>query len=214
MIVVGVDIGGTFTDLMLYDTASEAVHVHKVRSTPAEPERAMVEGLSSSAPRPAWTRGTSGRLPRDHRRHERRAHVRGRDGGDDHESRLPGHRSHRAPPAPRALLDHAGHPVAGPPLRAAAPPQGRLGAARPAPRASSWSRWTRRCASARELREAGVEAVAVCLLFSYLNPERRARGDRGRGDAGRVRDDQRGHLTAVPEFERFTTACMNAFVGP
>ena len=45
MIVVGVDIGGTFTDLMLYDTASEAVHVHKVRSTPAEPERAMVEGL-------------------------------------------------------------------------------------------------------------------------------------------------------------------------
>ena len=37
MIVVGVDIGGTFTDLMLYDTASEAVHVHKVHSTPAEP---------------------------------------------------------------------------------------------------------------------------------------------------------------------------------
>ena len=45
VIVVGVDIGGTFTDLMLYDTALEAVHVHKVRSTPAEPERAMVEGL-------------------------------------------------------------------------------------------------------------------------------------------------------------------------
>ena len=36
---------GTFTDLMLYDTASEAVRVHKVRSTPAEPERAMVQGL-------------------------------------------------------------------------------------------------------------------------------------------------------------------------
>ena len=45
MIVVGVDIGGTFTDLMLYDTDSEAVRVHKVRSTPAEPERAMVRGL-------------------------------------------------------------------------------------------------------------------------------------------------------------------------
>ena len=46
MRVVGVDIGGTFTDFMLYDTASGSVHVHKVPSTPAEPERAMVAGLA------------------------------------------------------------------------------------------------------------------------------------------------------------------------
>src|SRR6476620_5236299 len=45
MHVVGVDIGGTFTDFMLYDTEHASVHVHKVPSTPAEPERAMVEGL-------------------------------------------------------------------------------------------------------------------------------------------------------------------------
>ena len=45
MRVVGVDIGGTFTDFMLYDTKSEAVHVHKVRSTPDDPGRAMVTGL-------------------------------------------------------------------------------------------------------------------------------------------------------------------------
>src|SRR5919206_2922625 len=46
MRVVGVDIGGTFTDFMLYDTASGSVHVHKVPSTPDEPERAMVTGLT------------------------------------------------------------------------------------------------------------------------------------------------------------------------
>src|ERR1044072_579456 len=46
MRVVGVDIGGTFTDFMLYDTESGGVHVHKVPSTPAEPERAMVTGLT------------------------------------------------------------------------------------------------------------------------------------------------------------------------
>ena len=40
MRVIGVDIGGTFTDLILYDTASGSVHVHKVPSTPGEPERA------------------------------------------------------------------------------------------------------------------------------------------------------------------------------
>src|SRR3954468_18523386 len=45
MRVVGVDIGGTFTDFMLYDTESGSVHVHKVPSTPAEPERAMITGL-------------------------------------------------------------------------------------------------------------------------------------------------------------------------
>ena len=46
MRVVGVDIGGTFTDFMLYDTESGSVHVHKVPSTPGEPERAMVDGLA------------------------------------------------------------------------------------------------------------------------------------------------------------------------
>src|SRR5262249_38665450 len=37
--------GGTFTDFMLYDTESGAVEVHKVRSTPDDPGRAMVTGL-------------------------------------------------------------------------------------------------------------------------------------------------------------------------
>src|SRR3970040_464557 len=46
MRVVGVDIGGHFTDLMLYDTESGATHVHKVRSTPDDPGRAMVTGIA------------------------------------------------------------------------------------------------------------------------------------------------------------------------
>ena len=37
--MLGVDIGSTFTDFMLYDTESAAVHVHKVRSTPDDPGR-------------------------------------------------------------------------------------------------------------------------------------------------------------------------------
>jgi N-methylhydantoinase A/oxoprolinase/acetone carboxylase beta subunit len=71
-------------------------------------------------------------------------------------------------------------------------------------------------AAARELREEGVEAVAVCFLFSYLNPvhERRA--------AEIVREEMPDAFVTtsadiVPqfrEFERFTTASMSAFVGP
>jgi N-methylhydantoinase A len=71
-------------------------------------------------------------------------------------------------------------------------------------------------AAAAELREEGVEAVAVCFLFSYLNPahERRA--------AEIVREELPETFVTTSadifpqfrEFERFTTASMSAFVGP
>ena len=46
MLFVGIDIGGTFTDLALYDSSSEELRVHKVRSTPDDPGRALVEGVA------------------------------------------------------------------------------------------------------------------------------------------------------------------------
>ena len=71
-------------------------------------------------------------------------------------------------------------------------------------------------AAARELRAEGVEAVAVCFLHSYLNPEHERRA------AEIVREEMPDAFVTtsadiVPqfrEFERFTTACMSAFVGP
>jgi N-methylhydantoinase A/oxoprolinase/acetone carboxylase beta subunit len=73
---------------------------------------------------------------------------------------------------------------------------------------------TRRAAEA--LSEAGVEAVSVCFLFSYLNPEHE------REAAEIVRDVMPDAYVCtshevVPqfrEFERFTTTAINAFVGP
>jgi N-methylhydantoinase A len=71
-------------------------------------------------------------------------------------------------------------------------------------------------AAAEALKAEGIEAVAICFLFPYLNPaqERRA--------AEIVREVMPdAFVTAsadiVPqfrEFERFTTALMNAFIGP
>ena len=66
------------------------------------------------------------------------------------------------------------------------------------------------------LREAGVEAVAVCFLFSYLDPTHEERA------AELLREELPGCFVTTSagitpqfrEFERFTTACMNAFVGP
>jgi N-methylhydantoinase A len=40
---LGVDTGGTFTDFVLFD--GERLHIHKVLSTPAAPERAILQGI-------------------------------------------------------------------------------------------------------------------------------------------------------------------------
>lgn len=42
---VGVDIGGTFTDLMVFDAASGRFHIGKTLTTPDDPSRAVTEGL-------------------------------------------------------------------------------------------------------------------------------------------------------------------------
>jgi N-methylhydantoinase A/oxoprolinase/acetone carboxylase beta subunit len=73
---------------------------------------------------------------------------------------------------------------------------------------------TRRAAEA--MSQAGVEAVSVCFLFSYLNP------DHEREAAAIVREVMPDAYVCtshevVPqfrEFERFTTTAINAFVGP
>ena len=76
MRVIGVDIGGTFTDLMLYDTDSAAVHVHKVRSTPSAPDQAMVQGISELCAQAGVDSGRCRRrLPRHDGRDERGARV-------------------------------------------------------------------------------------------------------------------------------------------
>src|ERR1700756_4945089 len=42
---IGVDIGGTFTDLVMYDEHSGEVNVEKVPTTPSSPERGCVDAV-------------------------------------------------------------------------------------------------------------------------------------------------------------------------
>ncbi len=42
----GVDTGGTFTDVCAYDDRTGRVHIHKVSSTPDDPGRAIVQGVT------------------------------------------------------------------------------------------------------------------------------------------------------------------------
>ena len=68
----------------------------------------------------------------------------------------------------------------------------------------------------RELKDAGVQAIAICFLFSYLDPAHEARA------MEIVREEYPECFATTSssvspqfrEFERFTTTAMNAFVGP
>jgi N-methylhydantoinase A/oxoprolinase/acetone carboxylase beta subunit len=68
----------------------------------------------------------------------------------------------------------------------------------------------------RELVAQGVESIAVCFMFSFLNPEHEQRA------AKIVAEEAPGiHLSlsheVIPmyrEYERFSTTCLNAYVGP
>jgi N-methylhydantoinase A len=218
MKTVGVDIGGTFTDLMLHDSESGAVHVHKVPSTPEEPDRAMAGGLMELCTRAglraadldavfhATTVATNAVLEYNGARvgmittrgFRDIVHI-GRHQRPQHYSvmqDIPWQAFPFVARRHRKVVSERTVPPAGEVLTPLDEDEVR--------------------AAARELREEGVEAVAVCFLFSYLNPEHERRA------AAIVREEMpHAFITTsadiVPqfrEFERFTTACMSAFVGP
>jgi N-methylhydantoinase A len=218
MRVVGVDIGGTFTDFMLYDTESGAVHVHKVRSTPDDPGRALVSGLVELC-------RTAGIAPADigavfhgttvatnavleHRGAEAgMVTTRGfRDVVHIGRHQRPQHYSimQDIPWQARPFVKRRHRHVVSERI---VPPTGEV----LDPLDEDEVR-----AAARALKEAGVESVAVCFLFSYLNPvhERRAAEIVAEEIPGAFVTSSADIFPQFREFERFTTACMNAFVGP
>ena len=218
MQLIGVDVGGTFTDIVLANTESGQTLIHKVPTTPGDPSRGVIAGIielcqREGVPRTAidhvlhgTTIGTNAVL--EHKgavtgmittagyrdithigRHQRPQHYSIRQEVPWQDRPL-ARRRHRLSVAERIV-----------------PPRGDVlvpldeGAVRDA---------------ARALREAGVEAIAVCFLFSYLNPMHEERA------AAIVREEwpecfvctSSGVSPQFREFERFTTALLNAFVGP
>ena len=218
MQVVGVDIGGTFTDFMLYDTESGDVHVHKVPSTPAEPERAMVSGLTELC-----TAAGIAAVDLDGVFHGTTIAT---NSVLEHEGALAGmittrgfrdivHIGRHQRPLHYSVMQDI--PWQAKPFvrrrhrkvvtERIVPPTGEV----LTPLDEDEVR-----VAARELRAESVEAVAVCFLFSYLNPEHERRA------AAIVREEMPGAFVTTSadifpqfrEFERFTTATMSAFVGP
>ncbi|MEE8433901.1 MAG: hydantoinase/oxoprolinase family protein [bacterium] len=68
----------------------------------------------------------------------------------------------------------------------------------------------------RKLKKSGVESVAVCLMFSFLNPDHEKRiGEIVREEWPEVfLSLSHEVIPQYREYERFSTTCLNAYVGP
>ncbi|HZZ60979.1 MAG TPA: hydantoinase/oxoprolinase family protein [Roseiarcus sp.] len=218
MKVIGVDVGGTFTDIVYCDMNTGDVAIHKVSTTPDDPSRAIIEGVTEIC-------ATAGAAPESI-----------------------GYLLHGTTTATNAVLEHKGartgmvtnqgfrdivhiarhqraehysimqelpwqnRPLA--PRRHRKVVRGRL----VPPHGEELEPLNEEdvVAAARALKAEGVEAVAVCFLFSYLNPahEDEAKRILVRELPGVFITTSSSVSPQFREFERFTTAALCAFVGP
>jgi N-methylhydantoinase A len=218
MKTIGVDVGGTFTDIVFCDLGANQVAIHKVSTTPDDPSRGILQGIAEicrdNGIAPAeidyLLHGTTTATNAVLEHKGARAGMLTNEGFRDiiHIARHQRveHYSimQELPWQNRPLVKRRHRKVVkgrlGPPHGEELEPLDESGVV----------------AAARLLKEEGVEAVAVCFLFSYLNPahEQRAKEILERELPGVFITTSSSVSPQFREFERFTTACLCAFIGP
>ncbi len=217
MIILGVDIGGTFTDIYLVDNETGEQTIHKVSTTPDDPSEGALTGIEeicsmTSTPPEAVDyvlHGTTiatnavleydgvetGMLTTENYRDVIHIGRHQRPQNYSIQQDIPWQknplvrRRHRKTIPERITADGE----VDTPLDEAAVEQ-----------------------AAAELRDAGIDSVAIAFIFSYLNDEHE---QRAREIVEEVHPD--AYVTTSSEvypqfreFERFTTTAMNGFIGP
>ena len=218
MRLIGVDVGGTFTDLVYADTEAGETAVHKVSTTPDDPSRGVVAGLMALCDKYGIPRETidvvfHGTTIATNAILEHDGAVTGmittggyRDILHIGRHQRPQHYSimQDIPWQDRPLVKRRHRKTVKERL---VPPKGEV--LEPLDEAGVRQ-------AVRELKEAGVQAIAICFLFSYLDAAHEARA------LAIVREEYPECFATTSssvspqfrEFERFTTTAMNAFVGP
>lgn len=218
MKTIGVDVGGTFTDLVYCDMTSGDIAIHKVSTTPDDPSRGVMTGITELcaandvAPSSidyvfhGTTTATNSVLENKGAKaglitnegFRDIIHI-GRHQRVEHYSII-----QELPWQHRPLVRRQHRKTVGgrlvPPTGAELEPLDRDGVRR----------------AANELKAEGVESVAICFLFSYLNPAHEL-------EAKAIVEEVMPEAFVTTssfiapqfrEFERFTTAALAAFIGP
>ncbi len=209
--VVGVDTGGTFTDLVRID-AQRNVELAKLASTPADPARAVLAGLArfGALGKRRVVHGTtvglnallSGNIART-------ALVTGRGfadlieiGRQDRPDLYALHPVKVEALVPRELRFEIG-------ARQWPDPSDRRKLVEiEAPSDAALSKLRKQLAAAR------VESVAICLLHSYADPRQELRVARALEALGVPITTSSSLVREYREFERFSTAVVNAALAP
>lgn len=218
MKTIGVDVGGTFTDLVYCDLGTGELAIHKVSTTPHDPSQGVLTGIrelcADNGVDPAdigyvfhgTTTATNAVLENKGAKaglitnegFRDIVHI-GRHQRVEHYSIM-----QELPWQSRPLIQRRYRKTVGGRL---VPPTGE----ELVPLDEDAVRH-----AALELKEDGVESVAICFLFSYLNP---AHELRAKAIVEEVMPEAFVTTSSFVspqfrEFERFTTASLAAFIGP
>jgi len=210
MIVVAIDIGGTFTDLIGFDEAAGRFVEAKSLTTPAQLGQGIINcirksGLDASAIDELIHGSTIAINTLIERKGAKTGLIVTRGARDVYAIG----RGNR--PEAYNLLFHRHRPLV--PRQLTREVEERLLASGEVYRKLERGSVEEAC---RMLRAEGVEAVAVCFLHSYVNPEHeRAAGEIVRKEMpGAYLSMSHEILREYREFERISTTVVNAYVGP
>jgi 5-oxoprolinase (ATP-hydrolysing)/N-methylhydantoinase A len=214
---VGVDVGGTFTDLIYVDDEAGVIRVHKLPTTPGDPSQGTIQGIeevtSGAGESPAALdqvfHGTTiaTNIVIEH------------SGATVGMITTEGYRDilhiarHKKPLnfSNYQDLPWQRYPVVRRRYRLTVPERITKDGSVLVPLDEGRAR-----EQVRKLKEAGVDAVAVCFLFSFVNAAHEERV------AEIVREEFPEAFLSVSsevlpqyrEYERFSTVCLNAYIGP
>jgi N-methylhydantoinase A len=203
--IVGIDTGGTFTDLIAF--VGGEVRTHKVASTPDDPARAVVRGLRELLPEDVPRVVTYGSTVATNALLERRGARVVLLTTAGFEDLIEIGRQNRP-----ALYDLEPQPPQ--PL---VPRHRRIGVTERmsfAGRVLTPLRPQAVRAALRSIHRLKPQAVAVCFLHSYANPQHERQLRAALATAGVFCSLSHELSAEYREYERFSTAVVNAYVGP